>query len=265
MRVEIREELVRLAENDYKEFSSKLIPQSKKLLGVRLPQLRMMAKQIAKGDWRSEIDNYDGDYEDIYFEEVMLRAMIIGYGTSKEGNLEDALNYVKKFIPHVDNWSVCDSFCVSFTLPQHNKAEVWEFLHKYLYSNVEFEVRVGLITILDQYLKYDKNGSKLSRKRIITMEDIRTDTTIDNAEQYPYLTRILDVLNREYLQGYYAQMAAAWTMAEAFVTFPYETMQILENNCKLDNWTYNKTLQKICESKNPGDEVKALIRKMKRQ
>ena len=72
------------------------------------------------------------------------------------------------------------------------------------------------------------------------------------------------MLNREYTQGYYAQMAAAWTTAEAFVTFPYETMQMLQKDCKMDMWTYNKTLQKICESRNPDVEVKKIIKSMRK-
>ena len=250
------------AENSYAEFSSALIPKSKPLLGVRLPKLRELAKQIVKEqDWQEEISFYEGEYEDIYFEEVMLRGMMIGYGTEKT-DIKEALSYLEAFIPHVDNWSVCDSFCASFSTASRNRDVVWEFLQKYLYSDKEFEVRVAVILLLNQYLKYDKNGKKIARKRIITMDDVMQETR--NKEQYSYLERILQILNRPYTQGYYAQMAAAWTTAEAFVTFPNETMQMLTNQCQMDDWTYNKALQKICESKNPDEEVKCFIKSKKR-
>lgn len=284
MRQHIREQIMIHAENSYAEFSAALIPKSKPLLGVRLPKLRELAKVIVKReDWRQEICSYEGEYEDIYFEEVMLRGMIIGYGTEKV-NIEEALSCLEVFIPHVDNWSVCDSFCASFSTAAKHRVETWEFLQKYLYSDKEFEVRVALILLLDQYLKYNKDGKKLARKRVITMDDVcgmankktrneagRLSEMGENdvmssemTEQYPYLERILQVLNRPYLQGYYAQMAAAWTTAEAFVTFPYETMQMLERQCQMDDWTYNKALQKICESKNPDDEVKCYIKHLRR-
>ena len=96
------------------------------------------------------------------------------------------------------------------------------------------------------------------------MLDIENDTGSENNQTFPYLERILRVLNREYTQGYYAQMAAAWTLAEAFVTFPYETFQMLLNDCKMDTWTYNKALQKICESKNPDEEVKKVIKTLRK-
>ena len=111
MRDEIRRQLVERAETKYRDFSSSLIPKSKPLLGVRLPVLRKLAKDVIKNmDWKREIGSYEGQYEDIYFEEVMLRGMIIGYGTRKE-EAEEALQLLKNFIPHIDNWSVCDSFC----------------------------------------------------------------------------------------------------------------------------------------------------------
>lgn len=264
MREHIRESLKQHAESSYKEFSSALIPESRPLLGVRLPMLRTLAKEIVKsGDWRSEIASCEGEYEDKYFEETMLRGMIIGYGTEK-GELQEGLSYVAGFIPHVDNWSTCDSFCTSFLLAGRHRAEVWEFLQKYLYSEKEFEVRVAVITLLAQYLKYDGRGKKLSRKRAITMKDVERDTYEQNRADFPYMERILEVLNRQYTQGYYAQMAAAWTTAESFVTFPYETAQMLTGECRLDDWTYNKALQKICESRNPDEEVKAYARSLKR-
>jgi len=44
----ILEELNSLAEENYKEFNSKIIPTKQKTLGVRIPALRKLAKNIAK-------------------------------------------------------------------------------------------------------------------------------------------------------------------------------------------------------------------------
>lgn len=264
MRKEIREQLKEKAESEYRDFSSALIPESMPLLGVRLPVLRTMAKELVKiSDWKEEIRSYENEYTDIYFEEVMLRGMMIGYGTQKEDE-EEALLLLRDFIPHIDNWSICDSFCNSFTFAGKNRELVWEFLQPYLVSEKEFEVRVAIILLLNHYLKYDRDGKKMSRKRVVSMEDVRTDTMKKNRLQFPYLERILETLNREFHQGYYAQMAAAWTTAEAFVTFPFETMQMLRHDCNMDKWTYHKALQKICESKNPDAEVKKMIKAMKK-
>lgn len=262
MKEHIREQLKQYAENSYRDFSAALVPGTKPLLGVRLPQLRKIAKEIAKGDWRQEADDSEGNCADLWFEETMLRGMIIGYGTEKS-EVKEGLYYLEKMIPYIDSWSVCDSFCTSFGFAAKHREETWEFLQPYLYSEKEFEVRTGVILLLDHFLKYDKNGKKVPRKRTITMEDVKKDTWEKNREEFPYLEQILAVLNREYDQGYYAQMAAAWTTAECFVTFPYETAQMLTENCRMDAWTRRKALQKICESRNPDEEVKQYIRQEK--
>jgi len=269
MRTQIREQLLQHAESEYRDFSAALVPGAKPLLGVRLPKLRMIAKEIAKGDWRGAVDDMEGENADAYFEETMLRGMIIGYGTAKKGvTQEEGIQYLNFFVPMVADWSVCDSFCNSFTFANKHRDAVWEAIQGYLYSDREFEVRVALILLLSQYLKYDKENQKLSRNRSIGMAALEQNE--ENRErsaalkaQFPYLDKILSSINREFTQGYYAQMAAAWLLAEAFVCFPYEVHELLVNNCKMDKWTYNKAIQKIRESLNPDIEVKEYLKKLK--
>ena len=239
-------------------------------MGVRLPRLRSIAKEIAKGDWKHIAADFTGENGDIYFEETMLRAMIIGYGTQKKAiSATEGISYLEMIIPYIDNWSVCDSFCNSFGFARHYPDEVWAFLQNYLYSEKEFEVRVGIILLLTQYLRYDVSGGKRPRNKEVRRADfeenaVNMERAAQNREQYPYLEKILAVLNRPFSQGYYAQMAAAWTAAEAFVFFPYETLKMLTENNAMDKWTYNKALQKICESHNPDAEVKQYIKELKK-
>ncbi|MDE7203821.1 MAG: DNA alkylation repair protein [Lachnospiraceae bacterium] len=275
MREEIRDILAQYADEKYKEFSAGLIPGAKPLMGVRLPQLRQIAKSIVndkehKARWQDETAGYDGVYEDIYFEETMLRGMLIGYGTAKKGvSCEEGLAHFKEFVPYIDNWSVCDSFCNSFTFANRYRENVWEFMQPYLYSDKEYEVRVALILLLSQYLKYDSGNKKIARNRKVCMADINDsfpnqELSVSTREQYPYLEKILATLNRPFEQGYYAQMAAAWLMAETFICFPYESARLLTSNCQMDVWTYNKALQKIRESLNPDQSVKDYMKSLKK-
>lgn len=271
MRAEIRRRLTVLSEESYRDFSAGLVPNlSKPMLGVRLPKLRRIAKELVRGDWRSEVSSFEDACRDIYFEETMLRAMIIGYGTQKKDvSAEEGIAFLRMIIPHIDNWSVCDSFCNSFGFAARHPAQVWEALQEYLYSDREFEVRTGLILLLTQYLKYGAGGEKRQRKEKISPEDFAGNPANSaqaalNRVQYPYLEKILAVLNRPYTQGYYAQMAAAWTAAEAFVHFPYETHKMLTQDNQMDKWTYHKALQKICESRNPDAAVKQYIKALKK-
>lgn len=271
----IREALAQYTDEKYRDFSAKLIPGAKPLMGVRLPQLRQFAKSIVndKGNparWQEEISSCEGEYEDIYFEETMLRGMLIGYGTAKKGiSCKEGLVYLESFIPFINNWSVCDSFCNSFIFANKHREEVWVFMQPYLYSDKEYEIRTALILLLSQYLKYDIDNKKAARNRQVHIDDIRDtlpnqELSVHTKTQYPYLHRILAALNRRFEQGYYAQMAAAWLMAETFVCFPYESIQMLTRDCQMDVWTYNKALQKIRESRNTDWDVKEYMKSLKR-
>lgn len=141
-------------------------------------------------------------------------------------------------------------------------------MQPYLYSEQEYEVRVALILLLSQYLKYDIDHKKIARNRKVGMADINDsfpnrELSVSTRMQYPYLEKILTTLNRPFDQGYYAQMAAAWLMAETFVCFPYESARMLSDGCHMDAWTYNKALQKIRESLNPDLEVKEYMKSLK--
>lgn len=252
MTKEIREQLLSMSEKDYMEFSSALIPGVNDMLGIRLPKLRTLAKQIAKKDWEEAMEE-----KDIYFEEKMLRGMVISYAIK---NLQQAVPYIEAFIPLVDNWSICDSVFSGMNVFQKDREFTWEWIQKYLDSGKEFEVRAALIIMMQHLLKTDESGRKMQRLGCVTREML----SADNDEKGLFMERVLAAADREFSEGYYASMAAAWLIAEAFCIFPYHTMQLLKNN-HLDKDTYNKAIQKIVESRIPEDDVKDNLRGMKRR
>ena len=71
----IRKELQDLVDSKYQEFHSALVPGIGNILGVRIPQLRILAKEIAKRDnWRMFVEATDTKF----YEETMLQGMVIG-------------------------------------------------------------------------------------------------------------------------------------------------------------------------------------------
>ncbi len=251
MRKEIRDRLNKMSDADYVKFSASLIPASGRgtMLGVRLPALRDYAKELSKGDWRQEL-SYE---EDLYFEETMLRGMILGYACR---DIEELFACLKDFIPRVQNWSVCDSVCSGLKLVEKYPEKTWDFLQPYLKSGEEFPCRVGLIMLLNHFVKLGEDNKKITRKRSVTMADLQ-----GQEETGGYLEPILQALDREFTEGYYAQMAAAWLLAELFVTYPVRTLRGLRE-LHLDAFTRKKAVQKIRESRIPDKEVKAYLREM---
>lgn len=53
MKNTIRTQIFELIDPEYQKFSAALIPNIDNVLGVRLPELRKIAKKIAKDDWRT--------------------------------------------------------------------------------------------------------------------------------------------------------------------------------------------------------------------
>ena len=251
MRKEIRDRLNKMSDADYEKFSASLIPASGRgtMLGVRLPALRDYAKELSKGDWRQEL-SYE---EDLYFEETMLRGMILGYACR---DIEELFACLKDFIPRVQNWSVCDSVCSGLKLVEKYPEKTWDFLQPYLKSGEEFPCRVGMIMLLNHFVKLGEDKKKITRKRLVTMADLQ-----GQEETGGYLEPILQALDREFTEGYYAQMAAAWLLAELFVTYPVRTLRGLRE-LHLDAFTRKKAVQKIRESRIPDKEVKAYLREM---
>lgn len=250
MREETRAFLLENSEEEYREFSGSLIPGDINMLGIRLPVLRKKAKELAKGNWKEEWETAD-----IYFEEIMLRGMMISY---VKGTIDEMLPYIADFIPRVNNWSVCDSVFSKMDVLRTDREKTWNFIQPYLYSDREFEIRSGIIMMMQHLLKCDGNGKNKKRLRTVSYADCVSETE----EEGTYLARILGALNRGF-SGYYASMAAAWTVAEAFCCYPASVYAFLQDN-RMDDATYHRALQKITESLIPQPEVKEIMKMMKK-
>lgn len=224
----IRQQLLALAEPSYQKFSSSLLPGVDNLLGVRIPKLRKMAKELAKGDWRA----YLQDAQEDTFEETMLQGMVIGYADT---DFEERLRYVADFVPKISNWSLCDSFCSGLKkLSAQNSQRLWEFLQPYLKDTREYFVRFGVIMLRTYYLDQD------------------------------HVDRVFELLDAVSHEGYYAKMAVAWTLCDCYIKFSEKTSAYFQHHT-LDAFTYQKALQKITESRCVDSETKKRIRKLKQE
>ena len=64
----LREQLLEMAEPAYRDFTMPLMPGVEHVIGIRVPKLRLLAREIVRGDWRSYLDTA----EDLYFEEQIV-------------------------------------------------------------------------------------------------------------------------------------------------------------------------------------------------
>lgn len=250
-REKVKELLEEMAEPDYAKFSSSLLGREAVMLGVRLPKIRELAKKIAKAEGLEYLDSMlsgdkaegaeginakeqavcDSGDEILYMEELMLYGMVIGCMKEK---LEVLFPYIERYVARIDNWSLCDSFCAGLKQTKKQPEAMWDFLQPYLKSDKEFDLRFGVVMLMDFY---------------VTPE---------------YVEKLLQIFDSIHHEGYYVKMAVAWALSVCLVkqweeSFAY--MASPENH--LDEFTYVKTVQKCRESYRLTAEQKESLTALK--
>lgn len=139
----VREELFKNQDIKYGDFHSKLIPNidRDKVIGVRLPNIRKIAKAAAKEN--AFVDTF-------YYEEKMIKGMVIEY--NKALTLEQRFSLLDEFVPLIDNWAICDCCVSTFKFTLKNLDDVWDYILKFK-DGSEYEVRFMCVMMLDYFLK----------------------------------------------------------------------------------------------------------------
>ncbi|MBQ9267334.1 MAG: DNA alkylation repair protein [Clostridia bacterium] len=226
MENEIKQRLMELSDAKYRQFHSSLCPETENILGVRVPILRRYAKELYKEHKIAILNEIGNDY----YEEILLQGLVIGEQTS----VKSIIKCLTEFVPKIDNWAICDTTCAALKIIRRNKKEFVNFIKKCLNSGEEFQIRFGLVLLLDYFIDEE------------------------------YIDEVLALSNEVKHEGYYARMANAWLLSICLVKYYDKTITFLKKS-NLDDFTYNKALQKAIESYRITDEQKAELRKMKRK
>lgn len=222
---EIREEIFRLQDAKYREFHSRLIPNVKydAIIGVRTPQLRNYAKQIAK---REDIGEFLRDLPHSYYDENQLHAFLI----SEIQDFSECTQEVCRFLPYIDNWATCDQLSPKVFRKHHPELLVW--IREWIASDHTYTVRFAIGMLMAHFLD----------------EDFEL--------RYPEM--VAEVCSEEY----YVNMMRAWYFATALAK-QYEAALPFMEERRLDVWTHNKSIQKAIESRRITPEQKAYLRGLK--
>lgn len=226
MNDELKAKIQKNIDIKYRDFSKKLLPNVDNILGVRVPILRRIAKEIAREEPIKFLNNVTNDS----FEETMIEGFVIG---NLKEEKEIIIKYIDTFLHKINNWSVCDTFCASLKIVNSDLDYFFKYLYKCKNSKEEFTLRFMLVMFLNYYI--DKK----------------------------YIFKIFEIVQKIKKDDYYVKMAIAWFLSMSYVKYKKETLNYL-NNSNLDDWTYNKTLQKIIESRQISDEEKINIKSMKK-
>lgn len=209
-----------LQDKKYLDFSRKLTNSKYKMIGIKLPSLRAIAKEILKGNYKS----YLKVLENTYLEETFIEGVLISK-LPKEEFLKKIDNYILK----IDDWSICDTFCSNLKFIKKDLDYYFNYFKKYLFTDKEFSIRTTLIIYKCYFIKDD------------------------------YIDEIISLINNITNDDYYVLMGISWLLQEIYLHYPQKVIKILQEK-KLNKFIINKTISKICDSYRVNDEAKKLIR-----
>ena len=224
MQKTIQQQLFELQDLKYRDFHAKLVPgmNVNDIIGVRTPELRKFAKQLAK-------DERVGDFLAVlphrYLDEMNLHGFII----SELKDYNECLEEIERFLPYVNNWATCDLLSPKAFKQKKNRVRLIEDIKRWMASDEPFIIRFGIEMLMSFYLD----------------EDFKPE----------YLKWVSDIRH----EHYYVKMMVAWYFATALAkqwesSLPY----IVEST--LEKWTHNKAIQKAVDSYRITPEQKELLK-----
>lgn len=220
----ITERLLAMQEQKYKTFSASLIPtvDSARVLGVRIPLLRRLVKDL-RGTEEGEAFLRELPHE--YHEENILHALLL----NEIGEPTRFLVEIERFLPHVDNWSVCDTLrprCFK------DKASLLAAIRTWLTSPHPYTIRFGIEMLMVHFL-----GEDFQKEQLALVAEIESEE-------------------------YYVNMMIAWYFATA-LSFQYESTLPYLTEGKLSPWLHRKTIQKAAESFRIPKERKEFLKTLR--
>jgi len=163
----------------YRNFHSALVPAlaKKKIIGVRLPVLRKLAKTFSETD----TEKFLGRLPHKYYEENQLHAILL----SEMKDYEKCVQRVEKFLPYIDNWATCD--CLRPKVFGKHHKELLPHINNWLGNDHSYTIRFAIEMLMVHFLEDDFKNSYLAKVSKINSDD------------------------------YYVRMMQAWYFAEALV------------------------------------------------
>lgn len=225
----VQQRLRALQDIDYRAFHCILMPgvSPEKVLGVRTPQLRKLAKELSAHDG---VRDFLAVLPHDYYDEMNLHGFII----SEIKDYDLCLAEVERFLPFIDNWSTCDLVSPKAFALSKNRGRLIGDIARWMQSSEPFTVRFGMEMLMRYYL--------------------------DDDFLPQYLAMVAAVNNSHY----YVRMMQAWYFATALAKQWDAAMPYIAGR-RLERWTHNKAIQKAIESYRITPSQKEQLRAMKQK
>lgn len=211
--------------SDFSERHNRIINCEYALLGVRIPQIKKLAKIVPNDDRENVLDGFYKDGERL-FETTLFVACV----AAKKGDYVFTREHLKKIIPLFGSWAHTDTVAplLRWTSPE-------EFLRdfEYLTGGGEYQKRMYIVYMM-----------------CCCLDERHIDFVLDRTVNYIY-------------GEYYVDMAAAWLIAEALVKFYDKAIKVIEQN-RLPDFVHNMAIKKARESFRITAEQKVYLASLKK-
>ena len=221
------------------------------VLGLHSPEMKQMAKQLSHNggnvvvngnivrctNGKEIINSFETmASESLCYEETVVWGFLINL---EKCVIEERFAMLERFIPVLDNWAVCDSYCANAKwMARADKEILWAFRQPYFSSVREFEVRFAIVTAMTYFLK--EEWLERVFEQLDNLDFNRIGSVYRTEKGKP------KVAQQGTVQGaapYYVRMGVAWLLATALAKFPEQTRAFVRS------------------SRLPDDVVKLYIRK----
>ena len=221
------------------------------VLGLHSPEMKQMAKQLSHNggnvvvngnivrctNGKEIINSFETmASESLCYEETVVWGFLINI---EKCVMEERFAMLERYIPVLDNWAVCDSYCANAKwMARADREALWAFILPYFCSAREFEVRFAIVTAMTYFLKEEWLERVFEQLSNLDFNRIASEYRTEKGKP--------KVAQQGTVQGaapYYVRMGVAWLLATALAKFPEQTRAFVRS------------------SRLPDDVVKLYIRK----
>ena len=211
----------------------------RRVMGLHSPEIKQVAKQLSCEG--GEVVMPDGTHrictngaevirafeavpsESLCYEETVIWGYLINL---EKCSLDERLAMLGRYVPVLDNWAVCDSYCAHAKwMARADKAVLWAFLERWFASEREFEVRFAVVVAMCYFLNEEWLDKVFERINRLDFGRIKS--------KYKTIKGKPKVAQQGTVQGaepYYVRMGVAWLLATALAKFPEQTRAFVRSS-----------------------------------
>lgn len=184
-----------------------------RIIGLHIPDMKRVATALAASQDAAALPGkFLENAGNLFYEEKMVWGYVLN---RLKLPLDQRMDRISEFVPHIDNWAVCDSFCSDAKWAGRLKADkpeaLWDFISGYFGSEEEFEVRFAVVFSMCHFLDEKWLDRVFDRIRCIDFDRISSEY-------------------RDMKSPYYVRMGVAWLLATALAKFPDRTREFVNSS-----------------------------------